>query len=89
MDTVLLRITELIRELLPEYEGEIALSARFQEDLGMDSLNMVDLLSDAETAFDLEIPDSRLDNLDRVEGLVEYIVSVLREESDGADVRSA
>lgn len=74
-DDVLRRLGVLIRDLLPEMDGEIEPDARFDADLGLDSLNVVDLLSDVEREFDLEIPDDRLDDLDRVGRLADFIVA--------------
>ncbi|MEU4567077.1 phosphopantetheine-binding protein [Micromonospora sp. NPDC023956] len=43
------------------------------EDLGVDSLTVMDLISRAEAAFGIELPDSALNSIESVSGLVDYI----------------
>ena len=43
------------------------------EDLGADSLDVVDVLMSLEDAFDVEIPDEEIEKLTTVGALVSYI----------------
>ena len=44
-----------------------------QEDLGADSLDVVDLLMSIEDEFDVEVPDEEIENIKTVGALVSYI----------------
>jgi acyl carrier protein len=46
---------------------------RFVDDLGADSLDIVELIMALETEFDLEIPDEEAEKISTVGDVVEYI----------------
>lgn len=46
---------------------------RFVEDLGMDSLDMVELMIDLEHEFNLDIPDEEVEDVSTISQAVEYI----------------
>ena len=71
-DQILAEITLQIRSLMPDLEQEISSTTVFEE-LGMDSLTRVDLLSAAELAFDIEVPDDEVATLVRVQDLVTFV----------------
>ena len=54
-------------------EEEISSDARFIEDLGADSLDLVELIMALEEEFDLEIPDEDAEKIGTVGDAVEYI----------------
>ena len=54
-------------------EAEVTPGASFQEDLGADSLDVVELVMQFEEAFDMEIPDEDAEKITRVKEAVEYI----------------
>ncbi|GIG56657.1 hypothetical protein Lfu02_10290 [Longispora fulva] len=68
-------IARIIKELMPELEGEEITPESTFEDLGMDSLNRVDLLSGAESAFDIEVLDEQVANLVRVRDLTDLVAA--------------
>lgn len=68
-------IERIIRLHAPEPVDEISPATRFEE-LGMDSLSRVDLLSSAETAFGIEVPDDQVASLVRVQDLMDFVVSL-------------
>ena len=43
------------------------------EDLGADSLNIVEIIMEVETEFDIEIDDTEIDNIETVNDLVKLI----------------
>lgn len=43
------------------------------EDLGADSLNIVEIVMEVETEFDIEIDDTEIDNIETVNDLVKLI----------------
>ncbi|GAA3849351.1 hypothetical protein GCM10022243_14140 [Saccharothrix violaceirubra] len=67
-------ISTVIRELIPEYEGDIDLSSNFEE-MGVDSLSRVDLVVALEREFSVTIPDSVLAELTTVGDLVAFVES--------------
>ena len=54
-------------------EAEVTPSASFQEDLGADSLDVVELVMQFEEAFDLEIPDEDAEKIKTVKDATDYI----------------
>lgn len=67
------KLKEIIAEQLGISEDEITLDSSFVEDLGADSLDIVELIMAVEEEFELEIPDSDAEKIDTVESLVKYI----------------
>lgn len=68
---------ERIRELLVEQfgvdEDSITPETSFIDDLGADSLDVVELIMAIEEAFDMEIPDGEAENIETVNDAVEYL----------------
>ena len=54
---------------------EVTLEASFVDDLGADSLDVVELIMGLETEFDIEIPDEDAEKISKVGDAVEYIKS--------------
>ena len=52
------KVKEIIIEQLGVTESSITMEASFIDDLGADSLDIVELIMALEEEFDLEIPDS-------------------------------
>lgn len=67
------KIQNLISEQLGIDVGEITIEASFIDDLGADSLDVVELIMALETEFDLEIPDEDAEKIATVNDVVEYI----------------
>jgi acyl carrier protein len=53
--------------------GEVTLNASFVDDLGADSLDLVELVMEFESAFDMQIPDEDAEKIRRVQDAVDYI----------------
>ena len=51
------KIRDIIVEQLGVDEGEVTLESKFIDDLGADSLDIVELIMALEEEFDMEIPD--------------------------------
>ena len=60
------KVKQIIVEQLQVDEAEVTPSASFQEDLGADSLDVVELVMQFEEAFDLEIPDEDAEKIKTV-----------------------
>ena len=56
-------------------EDSIKPETDLQDDLGADSLDVVDLLMSIEDEFEIEIPDEEIENIRTVGDLVNYIES--------------
>ncbi|KAI5955411.1 ACP2 [Candida margitis] len=55
--------------------GEIAESASFVQDLGLDSLDVVEVVMELEHEFNIQIPDSEADSLKTVGQAIDYILA--------------
>ena len=67
------KVKQIIVEQLQVDEAEVTPGASFQEDLGADSLDVVELVMQFEEAFDIEIPDEDAEKIKTVKDAVDYI----------------
>lgn len=67
------KIKNIIVEQLGVAEASITLEASFIDDLGADSLDIVELIMALEEEFDIEIPDSDAEKVVTVGDVVDYI----------------
>jgi len=67
------RIVEMIVEKLGVEPEEVTPEASFIDDLGADSLDIVELIMDIEDEFELEIPDEDAEKISTVQEAVSYI----------------
>ena len=67
------KVKGVIVEHLGVAEGNITMKASFIDDLGADSLDIVELIMALEEEFDIEIPDSDAEKVVTVGDVVEYI----------------
>ncbi|ANU53350.1 acyl carrier protein [Acutalibacter muris] len=72
---VLEKIKAILSEQFSVEEKEITVDTLLEDDLGADSLDVVDLLMTIEDDFEVEIPDEEVENIKTVGALVEYIES--------------
>lgn len=70
---VLERVKELVVEQLGVEADEVTSEASFVDDLGADSLDIVELVMAFEEEFDLEIPDEDAEKINTVGSAVSYI----------------
>ena len=70
---VLEKVTSILAEQFDVEEDKITADTDLQEDLGADSLDVVDLLMSIEDEFDVEVPDEEIENIKTVGALVSYI----------------
>ena len=74
MDTVLEKVKEVISEQLDvEDLDSITTETTFIDDLGADSLDIVELIMALEEEFDIEIPDADAEKVVTVGDVVDYI----------------
>lgn len=67
------KIREIIVEQLDVDEDKVTTEASITEDLGADSLDVVDLVMSIEESFDIEIPDEEVENIKTVGDIVKFI----------------
>ncbi len=67
------KIREIIVEQLDVDEDKVTSEASITEDLGADSLDVVDLVMSIEESFDIEIPDEEVENIKTVGDIVKFI----------------
>ena len=67
------KVKSLIVEQLGVTETSVTMEASFIDDLGADSLDIVELVMALEEEFDIEIPDSDAEKVVTVSDVVEYI----------------
>ncbi|MGQ9880139.1 MAG: acyl carrier protein [Armatimonadota bacterium] len=67
------RTKKVIVDKLEVDEGEVTPQASFVEDLGADSLDVVELIMALEEEFHIEIPDDDAEGIRTVQDAVDYI----------------
>ncbi|HNX64189.1 MAG TPA: acyl carrier protein [Oscillospiraceae bacterium] len=67
------KIRDIVVEQLDVDADKVTLSASITEDLGADSLDVVDLVMSLEEEFDMEIPDEAVENIKTIGDIVKYI----------------
>ncbi|MDQ1913254.1 acyl carrier protein [Paenibacillus sp. GD4] len=75
MSDVLDRVKRIVVDRLGVDENEVTLEASFKDDLGADSLDVVELVMELEDEFDMEISDEDAEKITTVGQVVEYIKS--------------
>ena len=67
------KVKQIIVEQLGVDESQVDNNASFVDDLGADSLDIVELVMAFEEAFELEIPDEHAEKITTVKDAVSYI----------------
>ena len=67
------KVREILAQQLDIEEESISMESNIQEDLGADSLDLVDLLMTLEDDYGLEVPDEDVEKIKTVGDLVAYI----------------
>ena len=69
------RVREIIAEQLQLAAEELKLESSFIDDLGADSLDIVELVMAMEDAFQMEIPDDDAEKITTVKNVIDYITT--------------
>lgn len=72
-EQIMEKVKSVIIEQLGVEADSVTLEASFIDDLGADSLDIVELIMALEEEFDLEIPDEDAEKIVTVNDVVEYI----------------
>ncbi len=71
------RIVELIAEQLDRDISEITPEMSFADDLGADSLDLVELIMTVEEEFNVEIPDEEAEKIKKVQDAIDFVAAKL------------
>jgi acyl carrier protein len=71
--TIEQKVKNIIADQLGVGEEEIKPTSSFIEDLGADSLDIVELVMAMEEEFEVEIPDEEAENIKTVQDAINYI----------------
>jgi len=80
LSTTLERVRKVVVDRLKVSPDEVTEEASFVEDLGADSLDVVDLVIGFEDEFEIQIPDEEAEKIQTVKQAVEYIENKLAEQ---------
>jgi len=67
------KVKAILSEQFDVEEDKITADTNIADDLGADSLDVVDLLMSIEDEFEIEIPDEEVENIKTVGEMVKYI----------------
>ena len=73
MSNVEQKVKEIVAEQLGKTVDEVKNESSFQDDLGADSLDIVELVMALEEAFGCEIPDEEAEKITTVQAAINYI----------------
>lgn len=71
--TIADRVSKIIVDRLGVESTEVTREANFNNDLGADSLDTVELIMEFEKEFDISIPDDQAENIQTVGQAIDYI----------------
>ncbi|MBW2579889.1 MAG: acyl carrier protein [Syntrophobacteria bacterium] len=72
------RIVEIVANQLGIEEEDVTAEASVIDDLGADSLDVVELVMALEEEFDLEIPDEEAEKITNVQNIFDYMANALQ-----------
>ncbi len=67
------KLKDIIVDQLGVDEAAVTMEANIQDDLGADSLDVVDLITTLEDEFDVSIPDEAVEDIKTVGDIVNYV----------------
>ncbi|MBN2220055.1 MAG: acyl carrier protein [Kosmotogaceae bacterium] len=71
--TIQEKVISVVADSLGMEAGEISGNSRFIEDLGADSLDLVDLVMELEDKFEIQISDSQTSSFRTIDDVVKFI----------------
>lgn len=73
MEIVAQKVTTIIGDQLGVAEESCVLEANLLDDLGADSLDVVELVMALEEEFGIEVPDEHVENIRTIRDIIEYV----------------
>ena len=77
------RVMEIVSEHLAVNKEKLTRATNFIEDIGADSLDIVELVMELEEEFDIQIPDDQAEKIKTVGEAVDYIEARVKEKQAG------
>jgi acyl carrier protein len=77
------RIIQIVCDNLGVNKEQVTRNTSFQEDIGADSLDIVELVMELEEEFEITIPDEEAEKIKTVGQAVDYIEAKLKEKGSG------
>jgi acyl carrier protein len=78
------RVIEIVCEHLAVSKEQVTRTTSFIEDIGADSLDIVELVMELEEEFDVQIPDTDAEKIKTVGEAIDYIEKKQKEKGDPA-----
>ncbi len=73
MSTITERVTKIIADKLVIDASEVTPEANFKQDLGADSIDLVELIMEFEREFELSIPDEKAEEIQTVGDAIGFL----------------
>ena len=80
------RIIQIVCDNLGVNKEQVTRNTSFQEDIGADSLDIVELVMELEEEFEITIPDEEAEKIKTVGQAIDYIEAKLKEKGAGGGV---
>ena len=77
------KVCEIVARILGLEEEQVHLTSSFQEDLGADSIDVVEVVIAMEDEFGIDIPDERAEQVTAVQHVVDCINEIQAIDSQG------
>ena len=75
MDNIEARVRKIVADELGVNEADLKNESSFVDDLGADSLDVVELVMALEAEFEFEIPDDEAEKITNVQQAIDYVVN--------------
>eukprot|EP00008_Paramoeba_atlantica_P010120 CAMPEP_0201487692 /NCGR_PEP_ID=MMETSP0151_2-20130828/15169_1 /ASSEMBLY_ACC=CAM_ASM_000257 /TAXON_ID=200890 /ORGANISM="Paramoeba atlantica, Strain 621/1 / CCAP 1560/9" /LENGTH=126 /DNA_ID=CAMNT_0047872815 /DNA_START=49 /DNA_END=429 /DNA_ORIENTATION=+ len=75
VDSVTERVVDVVKKFHKVDPARVTANAHFSKELGLDSLDAVELVMAIEDEFALEVPESEQENLVSVDAVINYVLS--------------
>ena len=72
-EEILSRLTGVIQEIICDDSVEITEESSLVDELGIDSLEAMELMMEVENEFDVTIPESEIGNFSKVKDFIDYL----------------
>ena len=73
MSNITERVTQIIADKLVIDTAEVTAEANFRQDLGADSIDLVELIMEFEREFELSIPDEKAEEIQTVGNAIQFL----------------
>ncbi|HVK16135.1 MAG TPA: acyl carrier protein [Fimbriiglobus sp.] len=77
------RVMEIVSEHLADNKEKLTRTTNIFEDIGADSLDIVELVRELEEEFDIQIPDDQAEKIKTVGEAIDYIEARIKEKPGG------